>query len=738
MSRKNKRKPQQASTKTYGRGLGKTNAQSMARRRRRGNISRDELERLIVAFMSKDYERVFNYKQVSQGIGIESASMRQQVYSALEVLATDYILTRVDRGRYKFNSRGVVVEGVFERRSNGRNFVTPSDGSSPIAISDSNARHSIHGDKVKVQLFAKRRNRSLEGEVIELLERNTYSFVGTVISVRDAIFVSTEDNKVGYDIYIPKSKLGKACPGDKVVAQISDWPADAKNPVGEIMVVLGPSGDNDTEMHAILAQFGLPYFYPERVEKAANRLSGIIPPEEIEKREDFREVQTFTIDPADAKDFDDAISFAQLENGKYQVGVHIADVSYFVTPQTLIDKEAYKRATSVYLVDRTIPMLPERLCNDLCSLKPECDRLAYSCIFEMNDEADVLDYRIVRTVIRSQRRFAYEEAQEIIEGKTGDCQDAILKLNDLASKLRKRRFKSGAIAFESPEVRFILDEKSRPVGVYIKESKEANHLIEELMLLANRTVAMHVKRMEQQGKRKTFVYRIHEQPSPEKLDNLSSFIARFGYRMKLQGTNADISKKFNDLLADIQGKPEESLISAIAIRSMAKARYSTDNVGHYGLAFDDYTHFTSPIRRYPDLMVHRMLTHYLSGGRSLDKAKYEEDCIHCSDMEQVAAQAERESIKYKQIEYMQDRLGKVFNGVISGVTEWGLYVELSESKCEGLVAIRNLGDDFYEYDEVNYCLRGRRSKKTYALGDSLNVRVASANLERRQLDFELV
>ncbi|GAD06878.1 Ribonuclease R [Porphyromonas crevioricanis] len=735
MNRKNRKKVTPARKRLREKVAGKQH-------KRITGFNREELEKTVFAFLSANPGQVFNYKQVSHRIGVEYPPIRQQIYSIMEEMAIDHVLVRVDRGRYKYNATNRTIEGIFERRINGRNILLPiADDIPSVVIADQNALHAINGDRVRAQLFAKRRDKDLEGQVIEIIERKTYSFVGTVEIMRDIAFVATEDRRVGYDIFIPKSKLSGAKAGDKVIARISDWPMHAKNPVGEIISVLGPSGDNETEMHAILAQFSLPYSYPQNVEKAAEKLSENLSAEEVAQREDFRETLTLTIDPADAKDFDDAISFTQLEDGKYQIGVHIADVSYFVTPKSVIDREAYERATSIYLVDRTIPMLPEKLCNDLCSLKPDCDRPAYSCVFEMNEDGQVIDYRIVRTLIRSRRRFTYEEAQEIIDGNEGDCKEAILKLNELAGKLRKQRFDKGAIAFESEEVRFQLDERGKPIGVYVKENKEANWLIEEFMLLANRTVATHISQMKKastQSKGKTFVYRIHEQPDPEKLDNLSSFIYRLGYRFKFRGKGDNVSQDINRLLSDIHGKPEESLISTIAIRTMAKARYSTDNVGHYGLAFENYTHFTSPIRRYPDLMVHRMLTHYLQGGRSLDKTKYEEDCVHCSEMEQIAAQAERESIKYKQVEYMQSRLGQVFDGVISSVAEWGVYVELNESKCEGLVPMRSLDDDFYEYDEANYCLIGRRSKKRYALGDPLSVRIASANLERRQLDFELV
>ena len=534
-----------------------------------------------------------------------------------------------------------------------------------------------------------------------------------------------------------KDKLKGGKGGDKAIVRITEWPEEAKNPLGEVVDILGTAGDNDAEMNAILAEFDLPYKYPANVEKAAEKISDAIPEEEIAKREDFRGVTTFTIDPKDAKDFDDALSARKLDNGNWEVGVHIADVTYYVKPESLIDREAFSRATSVYLVDRTIPMLPERLCNQICSLRPNEEKLCFSVIFELNKNAEIQQSHITRTIIKSDRRFTYEEAQAVIETGEGEYKEEILALNGLAQKLRDRRFKDGAIAFDRYEVKFDIDENGKPLGTYIKESKEANKLIEEFMLLANRTVAEFIGKSKNKTK-KTFVYRIHEQPDPEKLRDFSAFISRFGYKMRTEGTKTDISKGINKLLDSVQGKPEENLVETLAIRSMQKAHYTTDNIGHYGLAMDYYTHFTSPIRRYPDMMVHRLLERYLAGGRSVIKNKYEEYCKHCSEMEMVASNAERSSIKYKQVEFMKDKLGQVFDGVVSGVTEWGLYVELNDNKCEGLVPIRDLDDDYYEFDDKNYCLLGRRTKRIYRLGDAITVKVAQANLERKQLDFALV
>ena len=701
-------------------------------------IKKDVMMNRIVSLFQSSPREILNYKQVSKLIGVETQVQKLQVASLLRELADVGFIVETDLGRYRLNALGNVAVGTFVRRSNGKNSFIPEDGSTPIFVAERNSGHAMDGDKVKVQLFAKRKGKEPEGEVIEVLESKERVFVGKLQVLKGFAFLVTENKTLANDIFIPKDKLKGGKNGDKAIVRIVEWPEDAKNPLGEVIDVLGKAGQNNAEMHAILAEFGLPYIYPQNVEKAANRISDVISPEEIARREDFRQVLTFTIDPKDAKDFDDALSARKLENGNWEVGVHIADVTHYVHAESVIDREAFNRATSVYLVDRTIPMLPERLCNQICSLRPNEEKLCFSTIFEMDNKANVINSRICRTVIKSDRRFTYEEAQEVIETGEGDCKEAILALNDLAKQLRDRRFRNGAINFERYEVKFEIDEQGKPLRVYFKESKEANKLIEEFMLLANRTVAEFVGCPPKGKTKKTFVYRIHELPDPDKMQNFATFIRRFGYNLKTEGTKTDVSKGINHLLDTVQGKPEENLIETVAIRAMQKAKYSTDNVGHYGLAFDYYTHFTSPIRRYPDMMVHRLLERYLAGGRSVIKKKYEEMCEHCSSMEQVAANAERASIKYKQVEFMSDKLGKVYDGVISGVTEWGLYVELNENKCEGLVPMRDLDDDFYEFDEKNYCLIGRRSKRQYRLGDPLTIRVAQANLERKQLDFQLV
>lgn len=702
-------------------------------------LKKEEIKQRIITFFSEEATRSHNYKQVSHVIGAKTEVQKQMVCEILESLKDDDYLIEIVPGKYKFNNRGTSsLEGIFERRSNGKNHVITEDEGEPIFIAERNSLRAMNGDKVKVLIYAKRKNHVLEGEITEIIEKAPQIFIGTLEIQKHFAFLLTDNKILANDIFIPKEKLKGAKNGDKAIVQITSWPERAKNPYGEVIDILGTSGENNTEMHAILAEFGLPYSYPQTVEKAADKIDDTIYPDEIKRREDFRSITTFTIDPKDAKDFDDALSVRHLKNGLWEVGVHIADVTYYVKPDSIIDREAEKRATSIYLVDRVIPMLPERLCNQVCSLRPNEEKLCYSVIFELNNKAEIQNSRIVRTIIKSDRRFTYEEAQNVIESGKGDYKDEILILNDLAQKLRTKRFSNGAINFDRHEVKFEIDETGKPISVYFKTSKEANKLIEEFMLLANRTVAEAIGKVPKGRKAKAFVYRVHDLPDPEKMNNLATFIRRFGYNLKTEGNKNDVSKSINNLLDNVQGKREENLIETVAIRTMAKAAYSTANVGHYGLAFDYYTHFTSPIRRYPDMMVHRLLARYAEGGRSVNEKKLEEECKHSSEMELTAASAERASIKYKQVEFLSERLGEEYDGVISGVTEWGLYVEINENKCEGLVPIRDLEDDFYEFDEKNYCLMGRRTHKIYRLGDPIRIQVARANLEKKQLDFALI
>ena len=701
-------------------------------------MKKKELSKAVLDFFHAKQDEVISLKYIFSELKLTTHPLKMLCMDILSDLLADDYITEVDKNKYKLNNHGIEMTGTFQRKSNGKNSFIPEGGGDPIFVAERNSAHAMNNDKVRIAFYAKRRGCEAEGEVIEILQRANDTFVGTLEVEKSYAFLVTENRTLANDIFIPKDKLKGGKTGDKAVVKVTEWPDKAKNPIGQVLDILGKAGDNTTEMHAILAEFGLPYVYPQSVEKAADKIPAEISAEEIARREDFRKVTTFTIDPKDAKDFDDALSIRPLKDGLWEVGVHIADVTHYVKEGSIIDKEAEKRATSVYLVDRTIPMLPERLCNFICSLRPNEEKLAFSAIFDITEKGEVRDSRIVHTVIESDRRFTYEEAQQIIETKEGDFKDEILMLDTIAKALREKRFTAGAINFDRYEVKFEIDEKGKPISVYFKESKDANKLVEEFMLLANRTVAEKIGKAPKGKKPKVLPYRIHDLPDPEKLDNLAQFIARFGYRLRTSGTKTDVSKSINHLLDDIQGKKEENLIETVSIRAMQKARYSTHNIGHYGLAFDYYTHFTSPIRRLPDMMVHRLVTRYMDGGRSVSETKYEDLCDHSSNMEQIAANAERASIKYKQVEFMSERLGQTYDGVISGVTEWGLYVELNENKCEGMIPIRDLDDDYYEFDEKNYCLRGRRKNRIYSLGDAITVKVARANLEKKQLDFALV
>lgn len=689
-------------------------------------------------FIAAQGNKTFNYRQVSAGIGASGSSQQRAIALYLAELAFDGDILEVAPGQYKTPVNTVTATGTFVRLRNGKNSVVTDDDGQSIFVAERNSLHALNGDRVSVTIAARVKGREPEAVVTEIIEKKEQTFIGTLRVDKHFATLNTDSKYLATDILIPKPKLKGGATGDKAIVRITDWPDDSGNPRGEVVDILGKNGENDAEMHAILAEYGLPYKYPAAVERAADRIDAGITPEEIAKRRDMRDVTTFTIDPTDAKDFDDALSIRRLPSGNWEVGVHIADVTHYVRPDTIIDREAESRATSVYLVDRTIPMLPEHLSNGICSLRPDEEKLTFSVIFEMDDRAKVLRSEICRTVIRSDRRFTYDEAQAVIETGQGDLTEEILTLDRLAKILRKTRFDNGSVEFDRAEVGFNIDEKGHPTSVFFKESKDANKLIEEFMLLANRTVAAAIGCGATKRKAKAFVYRVHDQPDPSKLSDLAGLCRTFGYKIKTNGSAGEVNRSINRMLADVKGKGEENFLSTLAIRSMAKAVYTTTNIGHYGLGFDYYTHFTSPIRRYPDMMVHRLLERYLRGGRSVAVDKLEEECEHSSAMEQLAANAERSSIKYKQVEYMTDHLGEVFSGVISGVTEWGLYVELDDNKCEGLVPVRDLADDYYDFDEKNYCLVGRRHNNRYRLGDQVKVQVARCNLDRKQLDFVLV
>lgn len=712
----------------------------MAKKKNNAPLTKDALQTRIFDFFEKESKTPYNYKQVSASIGVKAPKEFALVVEILEELALAGVLIETTPGKFKSKKKQHSnVIGTFSRRSNGKNTVILDEGDREgIFVAERNSMHALNGDRVEVHISAKRWGCEPEAIVTRIVERKEQVFVGTLKIDKYFAHLITDSKFLASDIVIPRDMIGEAKAGDKVTARIVEWHEDTNTPIGEIVDILGETGNNDAEIHAILAEYGLPYKYPEDVTKAAEKIDAEITPEIIAQRKDFRDITTFTIDPKDAKDFDDALSIRKLENGLWEVGVHIADVTHYVTPGSIIDKEAEQRATSIYLVDRTIPMLPERLCNEICSLRPNEDKLAYSCILELDDNANIHKYEICHTVINSDRRFTYEEAQQVIETGEGDYKDEILQLDKLAKQLREARYQHGSVDFDRTEVRFEIDETGRPISVYFKRSQDANKLIEEFMLLANKKVAEFIGKVDDKKKAKPFVYRVHDTPDLEKLSNLSEIAYRFGYKLKTGGSASVANQSLNKMLQSAKNRPEENLLSTLAMRSMAKAIYTTVNIGHYGLAFDYYTHFTSPIRRYPDMMVHRLLDRYIAGGRAVSEIKLEDECEHSSSMEQLASNAERASIKYKQVEYLGERLGNVYEGVISGVTEWGIYVEIDENKCEGLVAIRDLEDDYYEFDEKNYCLIGRNTNQRYQLGDKVTIQIARADLTKKQLDFVLV
>lgn len=699
-------------------------------------MNKQMLTNKIIGLFTNNPTKLFNYKQIAKRFEIKDDSTKGLITAILYELRDSGILVEISRGKFKITTQGGYITGKVDLTMRGAGYIVSEESDEDIFVTQTNLNHALNGDIVKVYLYAKMRGRQPEGEVVEIIKKSKENFVGVVEVSKNFAFMTANSKQMPYDVFIPLPKLKGAQNGDKVVVRITEWPEKYKNPFGEVVNVLGKPGENETEMHAILAEFDLPYEFDKKVEQAANKVSEVITEKDYKVRRDFRDITTFTIDPADAKDFDDALSIQKLGNGNWQIGVHIADVTHYVTPDSIVENEAFGRATSVYLVDRVVPMIPEKLSNMVCSLRPNEEKLCYSIVFELDENADILDQWIGRTIINSDKRFDYEEAQAIIEDGVGEFKSELLLLNDLAKKIRARRFKNGAISFERVEVKFDIDEKGKPLGVFFKEHKESNQLIEEFMLLANKRVAEFIGQVKKGQKAKTFVYRIHDKPDPEKLERFSKFIQRFGYSINTSG-HKNITTSINDLLDEVQGKKEQNVIETLAVRSMAKAIYSTKNVGHYGLSFPYYTHFTSPIRRYPDMMVHRMLTDYIKGEKSKNKDKYEDMCKHSSEMEKRAAEAERASIKYKQVEFMKEHIGEDFDGIISGVTEWGFYVELNESKCEGLVHIRELDDDYYFFDEDNYSIIGRRNKKTYQLGDPVKIKIVKADLEKKQLDYTL-
>ncbi|MBR1378735.1 MAG: ribonuclease R [Bacteroidaceae bacterium] len=722
----------------------------------RAKLNKRQLRERVVSFLENRQHETFSLKQMFSAMRLTTHPLKVMCVDVLNELLDDGTIYRNYDGELGWNgAASQVVEGVMHRTAAGRNYVEAPDGQN-ISIHDEDSMHALNGDTVKVALYARgKRQSKLCGEVIEIVKRSNKPVVGQLNVSHGTAMLVRPDGLLPCDVLIPSGKLKGGKDGDKALVEIVDWPDEARNPIGRVKEIFGRVGENETEMHAILAEYGLPYTYPKDVERAADEIGDRITAADMEGREDFRQVTTFTIDPHDAKDFDDALSIRSLPKGRYEVGVHIADVSHYVTEGSIIDKEAQKRGTSIYLVDRTLPMLPERLCNYICSLRPDEDKLTFSVIFEMDEDGKVYASRIVHTIIRSDRRFAYEEVQAILEQngeaddveghipvaankRTGEYADELITLNRMAHQLRKNRMHTGAIDFDREEMRFEIDEKGHPTEVYFKVAKDANKLVEEFMLLANRTVAESVGKVKKGQKAKTLPYRVHDLPDPNRLDNLAQFVERFKYHIVTQGSKTEVAKSINKLLNDVRGDKIQNLVETVSLRAMMKAKYSTHNIGHYGLAFDYYTHFTSPIRRYPDLMVHRLLTRYAQGGASASQKKYEGLCEHSSAMEQLATAAERASIKYKMVEFMSDKIGQEFDARISGVTEAGVYAEIVDNHCEGFIGVRFLGNEAFDFDEKNYCLIGRKSHYRYSIGDDIRIKVARANLFRKTLDFDFV